>query len=154
MLYTLDDMIWDAMLMAEWRCRKLRMGEVDFSPELDMLGKQWALWWLVKCFHDGKQIERSRIKCKAKAAGITALLRLRPEEATTALHAAGAAYKAKKPEASWLRDDFLAGKLTDDDTDEVTRRAIKRIIETERSRQAWHLICKAGGKSRMECHHN
>eukprot|EP00957_Ditylum_brightwellii_P169168 12876919-Ditylum_brightwellii.AAC.1 len=53
-LNALDKQQGEVMRAAEKRCRKLKMGIVDYSPEVNLLGKQWCVWKMV-VLHKQKQ---------------------------------------------------------------------------------------------------
>ena len=40
----IDDQLYQIFTKAEKQCRKLRTGEVDYSPELSDLGLKWHFW--------------------------------------------------------------------------------------------------------------
>ena len=58
------------MKYSEKHCRKLWMGEVDFSLTLKSLGKTWELWKVVRKAKKGKKINRARIKIKEILLGL------------------------------------------------------------------------------------
>ena len=64
-LETLDRIRAEGMLFAEKRCRKLAMGNVDFSPEVDTARKRRWLWQQVVKRREGKHISTSLIKQRA-----------------------------------------------------------------------------------------
>jgi hypothetical protein len=59
------------MLFAEKKCRKLAMGLVAFSPEVDLARKRRALWKLVVKKRQGKRVSSSLIRRKARQLGIS-----------------------------------------------------------------------------------
>ena len=62
----LDNIRRAAMLTGECRCRKLRMGEVEYSEELNKMGGAIGLWVLVIA-NKGKGRGKSRSKIKRLA---------------------------------------------------------------------------------------
>ena len=62
------------------RCRKLPMGEVDFSPTLNNLGKTSELWKLVIKAKEGKKTNRAWMKIKSRLLGLRKPLSLKTEE--------------------------------------------------------------------------
>jgi hypothetical protein len=52
----------EGMLCAEKKCRKLAMGNVDFSPAVDMAKKRWWLWQQVVKKREGKRISSALLK--------------------------------------------------------------------------------------------
>jgi hypothetical protein len=53
------------MLYAEKKCRKLAMGEVDFSPELNKARQRKLLWKKIVWHKRGRRVSSSYIKRKA-----------------------------------------------------------------------------------------
>jgi hypothetical protein len=62
------------MLHAEKKCRKLAMGNVDFSSEVDLAKKRWWLWQQVVKKPEGKPISSALLKRKAQQCGIVSPL--------------------------------------------------------------------------------
>ena len=82
-LNKIDRLRRDGMLHAEKKCRKLHMGNVEFSDEVNKRGKIMSLWKLVIRLKEGRIISRSKIKRMAKSCGITCSLSISVEEAKT-----------------------------------------------------------------------
>ena len=58
------------MKNAEKKCRKRRMGEVDFSPEVMTWKKQRDVWKAVIRWQKGAKLNRPIIKRRARVCGI------------------------------------------------------------------------------------
>jgi hypothetical protein len=65
-LEKLDRIRSEGMLWAKKKCRKLAMGNVDFSPEVDLAKKRWWLWQQVVKKQEGKPISLALLKRKAR----------------------------------------------------------------------------------------
>ena len=157
----LDDERKQMMMAAEKKCRKLRMGGVEFSPTVDAWGKRWALWKLVERHKRSlierrrnnsgvKPVSRSLIKRRAKIAGVEKPLSVTHEEAQWHLTQCRRMYLSLKPQAFDLRQEFLAKRVVAamDANDEKAIEDIKRIIRNEKLRKAWRLIKRAEGRKR------
>jgi hypothetical protein len=84
------------MLSAEKKCRKLAMGNVDFSPKVDLAKKRWWLWQQVVKKWEGKHISSFLLKWKARQCGIVSPLSVTLAQARKHFHAADKAYDALK----------------------------------------------------------
>jgi hypothetical protein len=59
--------VWaEGMIYAEKKCRKLAMGNVDFSPEVDLAKKRRWLWKEVVKKREGQPVSTAMIKRKAR----------------------------------------------------------------------------------------
>ena len=47
-LNILDEQITDILLHTEKQCRKLRIGEVEYSPEVSAAAEKWYTWRIVQ----------------------------------------------------------------------------------------------------------
>ena len=63
----IDHVRKELMIAAEKRCRKLCMGEIDFSPEVSIAGKRYGLWKLIVKKKQGRRVSSSLIKRRARA---------------------------------------------------------------------------------------
>ena len=73
-LIDLDEEKAECMKVAEQACRKLRMGTVPYSKQLNNMGGRWHFWKMVVALKVGKKRSRSQIKRLAKAVGVIAPL--------------------------------------------------------------------------------
>jgi hypothetical protein len=65
------DRVWaEGMIYTEKKCRKLAMGNVDYSPEVDLAKKKHWLWQEVVKKREGQPISTVMIKQKAWQCGI------------------------------------------------------------------------------------
>jgi hypothetical protein len=65
------DRVWaEGMIYTEKKCRKLAMGNVDYSPEVDLAKKKRWLWKEVVKKREGQPVSAAMIKRKARQCGI------------------------------------------------------------------------------------
>jgi hypothetical protein len=67
---SIDHMKTEGMIHAEKKCRSLCMGEVDFSPDVNIAKGQHYVWQMIVCKWRGKHMSLKKICCVAKAVGI------------------------------------------------------------------------------------
>jgi len=143
-LNKIDRLRRDGMLHAEKKCRKLHMGNVEFSDEVNKRGKIMSLWKLVIRLKEGRIISRSKIKRMAKSCGITRPLSTSIEEAKTNYSKAKKGYIKCKPYAQELREIYLEGKanMYDMKGKRKEMEIVKRLIREEQQRLSWRIINK------------
>lgn len=110
-LETLDTVRAEGMLYAEKRCRKLSMGFVDFSPQVDMARKRRWLWKQVVKKREGKHVSSSLIKRQAIQCGILCPLSVTLAQACQYFIAADQAYDELTCQAPSLRHEFLCDQV-------------------------------------------
>jgi len=71
---SLEKLREEGMLHAKKKCHQLKMGEVDWLPDFQMVRDKLEVWNLVVHFHQGKRIKPSRIHNVSKRAGIVSPL--------------------------------------------------------------------------------
>jgi hypothetical protein len=117
-------------LYAEKKCRKLAMGEVDFSPELNKARQRKLLWKKIVWHKRGRRVSSSYIKRKARQCTLEQALQYRK----TAINK----YEKLKPIAELLRKDHL-WNLANDRSDKATedsRKHAKCLLREEMQREA------------------
>jgi hypothetical protein len=92
----------EGMLYAEKKCRKLAMGKVDFSPELNKARQQKLLWKKIVWHKRGRRVSSSYIKHKARQCGIQCPLSCTLEQALRYRKTAIDEYEKLKPIAERL----------------------------------------------------
>jgi hypothetical protein len=141
-LETLDRVRTEGMLHAEKKCRKLAMGNVDYSPEVDLAKKRRWLWQQVVKRREGKRISASLVKQKARQCGIVCPFSVTLTQARAHFCAADAAYDALKRQAPLLRYEFLCDQAANksNQVSEAAQKAAQRMLQQERQRSdARHL---------------
>ena len=98
------------MLCAEKKCRKLAMGNVDFSPEVDTAKKRWWLWQQVIKKWQGKRISSALLKWKARQCGVVSPLSVTLAQAQRHFLAADTAYDELKKHAPAYWYEFLCDR--------------------------------------------
>jgi hypothetical protein len=98
----IDELRTKGILWADKRCRKIRMGQVDFSPTLVMAWNKIKAWQLVKRKFAGQKVKSRYLFRALKAAGILDISLLTLSDATEHLASALSIYKRAKKEATTL----------------------------------------------------
>jgi hypothetical protein len=147
-LETLDKQCTEGMRYAERTCRKLRMGELDFSPALNIAKERVLLWRLIIKKKLGGRVSSMMLRRKAKYASVSSPLSGTLFEAQHALDEATRIYNLMRPEHERLRDEFLSGQLKQAISDEDIRkqRIIRRLIAVQDIKSQWRAIKRAVGK--------
>lgn len=89
----------DLMRAAEKKCRKLCMGEVDFSPVVMQWRQRRIAWGVIRRWLQRKVKSRAYVKRVARHAGIHCPLQVTMEEAERGYRIASDEYKRLKPNA-------------------------------------------------------
>jgi hypothetical protein len=133
-LERLDRVRADGMRYAEKKCRKLSMGMVDFSPEVDQARKRRWIWKQVVKLREGKQVGTYLIKRKARQCGISCPLSVTLAQAKENFRLADEAYDKLKQEAPLLRQEFLRDVATNrsGSASTASQTAAKRLLQQER----------------------
>ena len=93
--------------MAEKTLKRLRMGEVEWSPTIQGLRNKIDLYLCVIKRKKGGRVCRKLLSRKEKKAGITETAKLSLEEAVQAFRNTFKSYKIAKQEDKKLRDEFM-----------------------------------------------
>jgi hypothetical protein len=155
-LERLDRVRTEGMLFAEKKCRKLAMGLVAFSPEVDLARKRRALWKLVVKKRQGKRVSSSLIRRKARQLGISCPLSVTSIQAELRFQEADAAYDLIKRDAPSLRHEFLCDRASNKsgNVPREAQKAARRLLRQERQRSdARHLRRVLGRTQRGAMHH-
>jgi hypothetical protein len=130
------------MLFAEKKCRKLTMGDVDFSPEVDLAKKRRWLWQQVVKHREGKHISSFLLKRKARQCGIVSPLIVTLAQARKHFHAADTSYDTLKRHAPAYRYEFLCDRAANKagDVPVDAQKAATCMLQQEKQRsEARHL---------------
>jgi hypothetical protein len=151
----LDKILSEGMMAAEKRCRKLQMGMIDFSPELNLLGKTWEVWKLIVRVKKGGKacaINRGRLKLMAKACNITKPLSVDLPTAKCRCAEAKAIYLASKPDAADMRESFMSENenIPLQDREDEADRYLHTTLKKEESRKTWRIINATRGIVKLE----
>jgi hypothetical protein len=131
----LDKIKTELMREAEKKCRKLKMGAVDFSPAMAAAGDLVRLRGLVKRRGLGHRIASRTIQRLAKKLKVKKPLSCTLEQATVLHKEAMEAYYILKPNAPVLRREFLLAKLDDETQSEENRKAVHQLLNNEKARE-------------------
>ena len=118
----IDRVTRDSMICAEKRCRKLRMREVDFSPEVNLAGLQALLWKQVYRKKIGERVQSRWIQKLAKQCKVSCPMSVTVQEALQNWKEHSKTYRAKAPNAPTLRRNWMDDRRLDPTTDEETRK--------------------------------
>ena len=132
----LDKIRTEGMLYAEKRCRKLAMGHVDFSPEINDARKKRDFWRLVLRQRSGRRVCSRLIRRKAHACGITCPLSISRSQARKNFVKADARYRSLKPKAPDTREAWLVKRTRDPTLDDDAQKRASRMLRIERQRQS------------------
>jgi len=125
----------EGMKAAEKRCRKLHMGEVDFSPTMVAAGRKVELYKLVWRKKQGQGIKSTKIRRLAAKLNIPRPLSVSLEEAEELYKQALEEYHVFKPDAAVFRYDFLVSRKDDPKATEEDRKAAERLLSKEKARE-------------------
>ena len=95
----IDSFITECCLTAEKRCRKVRVGNIPFSPIVDTAAKTIYLWSLILSKMRGTKVSTSLIRRLAKKCEITVDMSLTYEDVRLLRNKAIKRYKQLKPNA-------------------------------------------------------
>jgi hypothetical protein len=109
----LDNLRIQATLFAQQRCRKLKMGEVPYSPKLCFTGKKIRAWKLLLKKKSGGSVNTKYLHRKLKEAGITDTTLLSITDIQENLCNAWQSYcilkrSASGDQATWIKDLAMA----------------------------------------------
>jgi hypothetical protein len=103
----LDALRIQATIIAQKRCRKLRMGAVPFSPQLCLAGKKIRAWKLLIKKKSGGSVHSKFLRRKLKEAGITDYSLITTSEAKESLRNAWQRYRTLKKRAAGDRSTWI-----------------------------------------------
>jgi hypothetical protein len=109
-LKLLDRVQAEGMIYAEKKYRKLAMGQVDYSPEVDLAKKKRWLWKEVVKKREGRPVSAAMIKQKAWQCGIQCPLSVTLVQAKARFQAADKEYDSLKQHAPAYRYEFLCDR--------------------------------------------
>ena len=89
------------------------MGEVDFSPEVNIWGRRAYLWKLVLKLHDAEKISRASIRRLAKSWVVSNSFGMERKEIQSLYCRAQREYLRRKPYAASLRESYLGQSIRD-----------------------------------------
>ena len=161
-LERLDRVRTEGMLHAERKCRKLAMGQVSYSPEVDHARKTRALWHLVVRKRRGKCVSSSLIRRKAKQLQIPCPLSVTLAQAELRFQEADAAYDSLKQRAPSLCHEFLQDRAANKSgtVPAEAQKAAQRLLTHERQREEARRLkrilgrTQGGAISRIEVEEN
>jgi len=102
----------EGMKLAERKCRRLKMGNVPFSPTLELDRKRISLWSAVKKKKLGCKSSTRNIIKLGNIVGINNPMEYSIDAVQQNLQQAKKDYYAKKPKAQELRNNFLEQRAT------------------------------------------
>jgi hypothetical protein len=112
------------------------MGNVDFSPEVDLAKKQRWLWQQVVKHLEGKRVSSFLIKRKAQQCSIVGPFSVTLAQAQDHFRAADSAYNALKQHAPILHNEFLCNSAANK-SGKVSlngQQAARRMLQQERQK--------------------
>ena len=138
----LDCAITNAIRHAEKRCRKVKTGNVPYSPKLSEAGKVINLWNNVIRKKKGCNISSTYIKRLAKKVGIPSPMMLTLHDAEFERKIAYNEYKKIKKNAKESRDQFIHEIASQQAArgNESVSGAIRRILRNEEIRASYRRI--------------
>ena len=146
----IDKVRVEGMKYAEKKCRKLAMGEVDFSPELGKARQRKLLWKKIVRKKRGYKVSSSYIKRKARQCGVQCPLSCTLDQAIRYRKTAIDEYEKLKPIAERLRKEHLWSQAHDhsETGNETTRKHAKRLLREEIQRETARHLRRTMGRSR------
>jgi hypothetical protein len=130
-LTQLDKVRLEGMQYAEKRCRKLRMGAIDFSPYVNDLYDRKQLHRLIWQKKQGHIRSSRRIRRLAYKLKIKRPLSISLEQAAHNFHLADQAYRTVKQSASVHRSEFLSDRKDDPSLSSQARKAARQQLQIE-----------------------
>ena len=140
-LNQLDDQLHQIFTSAEKQCRKIRCGQVDFSPELSKLGLTWQFWRKALHYKQGRFKGRNFLISTAKRLQISSF-NLSPATILFNLRSAKRDYVSLKRSHQTARDKYVS-----EDSERTIE--LKRLRSKEKLKLKWKMYKKYFGKRRM-----
>jgi len=128
------------MRFAEKRCRRLRMGMIQFSPALNMWRQHIELWRLVIRRKQGHKVRAARIRRLAAKLHIQDPLALPLVVVRRLFKQAQEKYEQLKLQHEMLQQSFLTACLLDPTLSDDQHKAISKLVTVERNREAFRRI--------------
>jgi len=135
-----DRMKADGMRFAEKRCRRLHMGLVSYSPELNRCRQLKNLWRLVIRRRQGYRVRAETIRKLGRKLDVPDPLSFSLSEARQSFKATSSRYDTLRPRHDILRHSFLLDRLQDPTLDDAHHLAIQRLVRMEKSREDFRHI--------------
>jgi len=164
---TIDELRVKGMNLAEQKCRKLRMGQIDWSPDLATSQAKIAAWTAVIRARLKMKVSSHLIHRLLKRAGLQSIRNVTLDQAWKNLHDEFRAYSTLKVNATALRATFLeclataqAGEkdinanihlkqLRDQEAQRSLFRHIRAILQTDQRQHGLTYVIDPDGN---ECH--
>ena len=152
LLDQITEQTYQSIRYADQKCRKIREGDIPFSPKMQSLRTMIRFLKLLyrKVDPAFRSPRTSRIRRLASIVNYKGSLDIQPKEARALIHQAKKDYKALKPKFYELRKDFLVSLASDkaqiDGKD--TKCHLKQLIYQERQKNSFRNIKRAVGKIR------
>ena len=89
------------------------MGEVDFSPEVNIWGRRAYLCKLVLRLHDGEKVSKTIIRRLDKSCGVSNSFGMEHKEIQSLYRRDQREYLRRKPYAASLRESYLEQSIRD-----------------------------------------
>jgi len=124
----LDQTKTEGMKYAEKRCHCMCVGEVQFSPQLNIWRQCHNLWLLVLKCKQGRQIKATTIRKLTHRCQVANPLSYSTEEALCQSSHAKDHYYELKPQHDLLHQDFLSSHLSDPSLEDAHHQAIAKMI--------------------------
>ena len=129
---TLDRLQVQAFNHANRKCRKLRMGEVAYSPqEIQLEGRKAHLCTLILRKRAGCLVHSKTIRRIGNACGISNPMKMTNEEAKTLRAHSWKKYHELKPNSREIRDAWMEKKVDDENIEGNEERA--KLIQDRKS---------------------
>jgi hypothetical protein len=144
----LDRELGDYMRYAEKKCRKIKLGRIQFSPEAAMWIKRTQVYKSLLRYHAGRIRNRGNLKRAARRCGIEHPLSLPIREIYLRLQTCETQCDHFQKHGKYYRRKHLYNRLNaarERDNDEVANK-ILLIIEREKDRSFWRRMNYALGK--------
>ena len=149
LLEQIDRVRTDGMLAAEKRCRKLRMGSIDFSPAMNKLKIKWGVLSLIIRKRMGGRVNTRVIKRRAMRCNLERPGSLSLNEALRERDKVEVAWGKLKPSMPGMRRAFLWEKANClDPKKSKEAKAAARLIAAERARDGARSIHRVLEKQR------
>jgi len=130
----------DGMCFVEKQCRRLHLGAIQFSPDLNSWRRKKELWRLVLHWRMGYHIHVTTIRKLAHKLHILDPLSLPFTMVHLCFQEAKQHYEDLKPQHEILRNSFLLERLQDPTLSDSQHTAISKLVSLERVRESFRRI--------------
>ena len=122
---------------AEKRCRKIRCGQVPYSPELQKARIEIELWSAAKTIHTGRKYSSRKFRRLETKTGIFETLKKNKDALESGVQCAYQNYWKLKNMAERLRTSFLETKAESiaEESNLTSDNVIRQLIQRERERK-------------------